>query len=510
MKQEEFKNRYLVKVLSSVLIAVLNIVIQLLLPRIFSIEEYGYYSYNLNVFTSIVVIANLATSNALVSKFSKRNDDIGLVFFYLKFFAVASLLVNAIVLILYPFDLFNDVFAGQTFFIVLLGLETSLLNKLLTDSISMYDASAISKFPAVMQITLKVLVSCSVIVGYCLGRYNLSVFYLTQIIITCVVIAILLYVLVQDNIHRYNNVKQFETLEYVREFWCYCRPLILATATSQIVIIVMNWALMRWSGVTNQAMFGIAWQFNYLVSYVFSPYAELSKREFAILSGDKDSLRYRFEQSLRLIVWLTSYFAIFIAFMSDSIVPILFGDKYVQATLITGIIMFYTVFQAMGQLSGSYLMAVEETKANAAISIMGQVVTVVFIFLFQVPNFFWPETLGVIGIALNYLLGNIITVTVSVLYISRTLKSHFIKIIIASIIPMAVASLLVLIFKSFVEIVIPDTSLLNLAVRIVFVGVIYTFLLGLVVWIKPDLIGVSKEYLRTLVQEKLSILFERV
>ena len=76
IKQENFSNRYIVKILSSILIAILNIIVQLLLPRIFSIEEYGFYSYNLNVFTSVVTIFNLSSSDAMVSKFSKSNSAV--------------------------------------------------------------------------------------------------------------------------------------------------------------------------------------------------------------------------------------------------------------------------------------------------------------------------------------------------------------------------------------------------------------------------------------------------
>ena len=72
--QESFSTRYAIKIISSILIALLNVVVQLLLPRTFSITEYGYYSYNLNVFTAIVTIFNLSASDALVSKFSKNNN----------------------------------------------------------------------------------------------------------------------------------------------------------------------------------------------------------------------------------------------------------------------------------------------------------------------------------------------------------------------------------------------------------------------------------------------------
>ena len=123
MKQDEFRYRYIVKVGSSIAIALLNMIIQFILPRALSVEEYGYYTYNLNVFTSVVMLANLSTSNAFIAKYSKRNQEIGLIYFYLKFFAIVALGLNIAVFIFFKCGISGNAFAGQTIEIVLLGLE---------------------------------------------------------------------------------------------------------------------------------------------------------------------------------------------------------------------------------------------------------------------------------------------------------------------------------------------------------------------------------------------------
>ena len=90
MKRDQFTNRYIIKIASSILIAVVNIVVQMLLPRAISKEAYGYYTYDMNTFVSLVVLANLSTSNAMVAKFSKRNEEIGILRFYLIYFSEES------------------------------------------------------------------------------------------------------------------------------------------------------------------------------------------------------------------------------------------------------------------------------------------------------------------------------------------------------------------------------------------------------------------------------------
>ena len=208
MKQNDFKYRYIVKVLSSIGIAVLNMIIQFVLPRAFNIEEYGYYTYNLNVFTSIVTLANLSASNAFIAKYSKRNQEIGMIYFYLSFYGIVAIVLNVSVIFLYGIGAFSSTFAGQTLGIVMLGLETAIVLKLLTDCISIYDAAAISRFPAVLQILLKIIVSGAVIFGYLFGNLNLALFYIIQLSVTIVIVCILLYAIIKEQKKKYINYEK--------------------------------------------------------------------------------------------------------------------------------------------------------------------------------------------------------------------------------------------------------------------------------------------------------------
>lgn len=502
MKQDEFRNRYIIKLGSSVLIAVFNMVIQLILPRAFSVEEYGIYTYNLNVFTSIVVMFNLSASNALVAKYSKRNNEIGLVSFYLKFYGIVSVLLSIAIFILYPIKMFQETFGGQTLIVILLGIETAIVNKLLTDCVSIYDACAISRFPAVMQILLKAIISSAAIIVYFWGKLNLLFFYTVQILVMTIITSVLLIAIIMYQKSKYVQKIDLGWRIYLKEYFVFCKPLVIATIVAQLVVIIMNWALMKWSGTTAQAMFGAAWQLNSLIGYVFSPYAELSKREFAVIYNDIEKLRGKFIQSLRLMVWLTSYFAIFIAFTAEWILPIIYGEKYTGAGAVTALIMFYTVYQAWGQVTGSYMLALEKTKMNASISVIGQVLTLLFVFLFQIPNSIWPNSLGATGIALNYLVTNIVCTTISVCVISGTLKLPNIKIWAIQFPPIIICSSLTILLRTLLNALITKNTITYYILKTLFAGVIYSGVLGSIIYIWPQYIGVSRDSLRDVFKKK--------
>lgn len=490
MKQDQFSERYFIKIGSSVIIAFLNIIIQLILPRALSVKEFGLYSYYLNVYTSVVVMANLSTSNAMVSKYSKRNEEIGIIIFYLKLFLFISVILNVTILCFYKFT------EGKIIWLAILGLNSAIINKLLTDAISMYDAIAVAKFPAILNIVLKILLSVCVLFGYFTGVFDLLIFYTLQIIISVLVVTILLCILFYHQYDRKEGVKIHPVKYYIKEYFTFCKPLVMANIIAQVLVIVMNKALMNWSGVVEQAMFGAAWQINTLVGYVFSPYAELMKREFAVLSGEREKIAKRFHQALQHMFWLTSYFAIFILVDAKWILPLVFGNKYQNAVVVTQIIMLYTIYQAWGQITGSFFLAVEITKINARISIISQILTLICVFLFQIPNPIWPHSLGSLGIALNYLLVNIIGVMISVAYVARYLQVDIIEEILIQFPPLLICFIASSTAKIIVILLGIQDSILHLGIKIVMSGMIYTVIVAWILWIRPNYIGFTKYELK--------------
>jgi O-antigen/teichoic acid export membrane protein len=502
MKQDEFKTRYFIKLLSSVFIAVLNAVVQFILPRAFSVEEYGYYSYNLNMFNSIVVLANLSASNALVSKFSKRNEEIGIVRFYLVFYLIETLALSVAIIILFSLDIISSTFIGQTLMMVLLGIEYAALNKLLSDVIGIYDSMAVSRVPAVSQIVLKVFLSVYVVSTYILGKLNLIIFYVGQIVIIFSVVSILLFLILRYQKAKYPNVIDRGLNVYLKEYFEYCHPLVMSSMLSQLLVVFMNWSLMHWSGAVQSAVFGVAWQLNTLVAYVFSPYAELSKREFAVACGDDARLRGLFEKSLKLMIWITAYFAYFIGVCGDWIIPIMYGNKYSSATVVTFLIMVYTVYQAWGQIIGSFMLAIEETKLSAGLSVVQQILTLILVFIFQIPNFIWPDGLGAVGIALVYMLTNFIATNLRIVCLGNLLQMSKFKILNIQILPnilcVGTAYILHMIFNN----VFFTDSLGGRIIAVFITGILYTLCIVIIILIRPQLIGMSNTRLNIFRRKK--------
>ncbi len=492
MKRDKFAGRYLIKISSSIFIVLLNVIVNFILPRSFSVEDYGFYTFNLNVFNNIVGIANLSTSNALSAKYSKRNNEIGIIKFYLFYFSLMAVVLSVGLMVLYPFAFIRNSLGGQTLFVVLLGLEAAILNKLLTDTITIYDSIAVSRFPALLQIILKICMALFVVCTFLLGYLNIFVYYIGQSIIFFVIIFVLINSFFKDYRSNYTEYKDLGFRKYFREFYEYCKPLVLIGIVSQVLNIFMDVTLLQNSGAKVRAMYGAATQLNMIILYVFSPYAELSKREFAIKANDTEKLKSHLILSLKIVMWLTSYFAIFVAIFADRIVLFVFGENYLTAIPVVIIMMIYTIFQSWGQILSSFLLSTEQTRVSALFSAVSQIFMLLGFLIFIKPNFIWNNGLGAEGMALARAVANFAYVVIMAGWIARNIGYSAIRINgihLSAIIIMGGIALFSHFITKLVDIFIVN---LNNLFYIFVGGGFYTILTVSLIYHFPILIGISK------------------
>jgi O-antigen/teichoic acid export membrane protein len=492
MKQDTFSTRYIVKLVSSIIVALINALLQIYLPRALDVDMYGFYSYNLNVFTSVVVMANLSASNALVAKYSKRNDERGLIIFYLSFFFIVSLVLNIITALIILSGISTHIFGNQTAFLIMLGLNAAVLSKLLTDVTSMYDSMALSRFPAIMQVILKIVICLFITIGYFIGTLNLYLFYIVQGSMTAVIVFLLLFIFIKNHKKQFTFYKKKNIKGYIQEFYYFCKPLVILAFVSQGMVIIKNWTLLNYSGETEQAMFGVALQLNILFTYIFSPYAELSKREFAVIADDLESLGQRLVQAYRIMFWLISYFAIFTLIYANWIIPVLFTSKYEAAIPVTRLMMLYTIYQAWGQISGSYLLGTEKTGIQASLGLAGEILSLGMMFLFQMPNRIFPSGFGAMGIALNYSIVNIVSTSLIVVICMKSVKQSLFALVRLQFIALSLCLFASMIIKIFVDMIFPNSFLLF---KIICAGLLYTLVILGVLKMRPNFFGLSQESL---------------
>ena len=155
----------------------------------------------------------------------------------------------------------------------------------------------------------------------------------------------------------------------------------------------------------------------------------------------------------------------------------------------------YTICQAVGQVNGAFLLATERTKAQAIFTVIGQVFTLALVFVLQVPNFLFPQGLGASGMAWNYLVCNFVLNLVILTYIARGLKMNALSANCIQILPLCICTVSSYLLYFLVNHIGGEGIIMN-CVRVFIGGVMYSVIIGGVLYAWPSLIGMTKESLR--------------
>jgi len=107
---DSFKKRYLSKLSANIVGLGVNLVTQAIIPRGLGPRAYGDFNFLSNFFNQVVGFLDMGTSIGFYTKLSQRQQEFGLVSFYLSFMGIVSFLLLII-----------------TGFIIVSGTYTSLL-----------------------------------------------------------------------------------------------------------------------------------------------------------------------------------------------------------------------------------------------------------------------------------------------------------------------------------------------------------------------------------------------
>lgn len=422
MIEDSLFRRYIIKLISTGLIVLLGAMLQMILPRALGAEMYGVYTYNLNTFTSLVVIANLSTTNAFRTKVAKRRNDYGIILFYAKFNALMIFALNVGIMLAERMDILQEYNISSNVFLIFLALNFSCTVHLLQELAALYDAYVMTRYSEPILVITKLLITVIVFLVYAMQMLSLELFYIIQIVLNGGIIFVLisLFFHKQRILYLQEGIKQKNHM-YFKEFIYYCRPMVIAMFSSNMITLLSNWMLMNYSGAYEQAYYGVAWQLNSLIAYTFTPVISLLQREYAVKSGDKENLYILYKKTMRITLILVCYFACFVIVNAGWLLELLFGKEYLPAVLVTRLIMIYTIYQAWGQVNGTLYISTERTKAYSILSIFNQLISFVFIYVFLNPGL----KLGAAGMGFQLVLTSFIGIPLLVFYNCRYLKIKF-------------------------------------------------------------------------------------
>lgn len=184
---------------------------------------------------------------------------------------------------------------------------------------------------------------------------------------------------------------RFETMkELLKDSW----PLILSGVAIAIYMRIDQIMIGSMLGDTELGVYSVAVKLS--EAWYFLPMIITASVFPAILKAKKKSKELYLERMQKLydaFTWFTIPIAIIVALLSSYIIGILFGDEFIQASLVLSILIFSGVFTFLGVASSKYLISENLTKISFYRTVLGLIINILL-------NVMLIPVYGIIGAAI--------------------------------------------------------------------------------------------------------------
>ena len=493
------KARFLVSVGSNSLRALLGFVSGVLIARGLNPSGYGNLMFLIGSFVAIRSLLDMGSSSAFYTFISRQGRGLRFYLAYISWLLLQFMITLSLVALIIPSGIFERVWLGHHRKIVILASLAAFMQQQVWQTVSQIGES--------MRKTLKVqLLNLTVAMIYLITVSLLLVsgFMSVENILVLIIVQYTAATLLAFRLLREDRTAPAESevtlKQIVREYWVYCKPLILLSLVSFLYDFADKWMLQKFGGATQQGYFQIASQFANVSLLATASILSVFWKEIAASSAKNDHTRVAglYHKVSRGLVLLGAIMTGLLLPWSKQIVMIVLGQAYTQAWPVLAIMLLYPIHQSMGQIGGTMFLASGQTQKYMLVSTVVMLVSLPLSYLMLAPKEGVVPGLGLsaIGIAIKMVLLGIVSVNIQAWVISRFSGWKFDWIFQVTGIPLMIGAGYVA--KTLVGAIWNLGSLdpIQLVIPMILTCFIYFVLVLWSVWLFPSLIGMEREEMK--------------
>lgn len=489
---DSLNKRYFYKLSTNLVGLIINVLSQTMITRGLGPKAYGDFSYLSNFFTQIFNFISMGTSYAFYTKLSQRQDDLMLISFYVYFSGIITSIVVIILAVISYSPITPWLFPNQTILIIYMALLLAILMWFYQIFNFIIDAFGLTVRGELCIMTQKIVGFLLIVLLFVSDKLILSIYYLYQYIITIFVMVFLL-IIIRGKIGSQNiwKLPLKKVIIYLREFYSYSHPLFILSLAVLFVGIFDRWMLEVYSGSLEQGYYGLVYQIS-SVSFIFtSAMTLLLIREFTIAfdSNDIEHFKYLFDLHIPLLYSITAYFSCFISVHGDKIINVIGGKSFIGASQAMRIMAFYPIHQTYGQLSGSIFLATGQTSLYRNIGVIISFLGIPIVYFLIASKDQSGFDAGASGLAIKMVGMQILAVNAQLYFNTKLLGLSFSHYVMQQIMVIGLYLLIAFgVFCSLNRAVQIDNVIFNILIN----GIIYTILVAIILYFKPEILGVRK------------------
>lgn len=498
--------RYGFKLMANAASVPVYLLMEALLPRALGPQMYGNYSFATNLFQQFSGFLDMGTSTCFYNALSRRQNEHGLVAFYLLLISGIAILAGLASVALLWEPLGNLLMPGVPLWLAPLAAGWAFFTWLGRVFRSMNDAYG----QTVPSETGRTAVSLLGLGLLCLlfftGWLDIGTLFFQQYLVLLATAAVFWHVC-QKYWKNAGQGPQFtlsgaEMRLYGREFFDYSHPLLIQALLSFFMLTAERWLLRWFDGSTQQGFYALSQKVSMACFLFVSAMTPLLMRELSIAWGKKDvaamgRLMTRFAP---LLYALAAYFSCFTLVEAKTLVHIFGGQEFAAAILPVQIMSLYPLHQAYGQMAGSVFHATGRTKILRNITAAECVYGFAAAWFLLAPAQFLGLNLGAAGLAIKTVCVQIITVNMYLWLASRFIPFNFGRNLLHQLACLGI--MLALAFASRwltfqLGVLLPSAGEDSIW-RFICSGIVYSVAIGILCAVAPQILGASRNEMREL------------
>ena len=419
--------RFAVTAVATLLRSGISFLTGLVIAKTLGPDEYGNYMFLTGSFVALQLLLDLGTSSAFYTFLCQRTRSTKFILAYLAWQS-AGLVVSLIAIrFILPQSIIKSLWLNHDNGLILLALVAVFFQQQIWISVNRIGESSrlsqtvqmVSLFVAIVQLGFISLASFN----HCLS---------IRLIFSLIALEFFLAVLVSLALTLKPKERPVEPTDWklwFREYRIYCTPLIVYGGVGFIYAFSDNWLLQRFGGAKQQGFYSIANQLSALSLLATTALLNIFWKEFteAHEKNDTERLSQIFSKTSKFLFFVATTISVFCVSWASEIILILLGKAFSAGTIPFTIMLFYPIYQCLGQITGIAFYATSKTKAYVSLGMVMMGISIPLSYLLQaapterIPG--WG--LGATGLALKMVFLNVIGVNLQIWLLAKNIPVRF-------------------------------------------------------------------------------------
>lgn len=421
------KNGVLARVMYSlagnVLRSALTLIASVVVARSIGPEDFGRLGFLMASFNVITQFIDMGTSNAFLTFISKKIRSKRYLLYYFSWLVVQFLIVFAFISVLAPDYLLDKVWLGESRYIILLAFVAVFFQQNIWLTVSrMGESQRLTGIVQILSVSVGVLHLIFIFLLIHLETLSL------EALLTVISLEIIIIVILSKYILPIHFSENDETIsEIFKGYKRYCAPLVPMTWITLAASFLDTWLLQRFGGAEQQAYYAVAMQLSVISLIAARSLINILWKEVAeaYSKSDIDAVKTLFNRALTSLFCFGLAISSFLIPWAGEIINLTLGDAYLPGLLVMMIMFVYPVDQARGQVSGTMLLATEQTRISSIIAITSSFFGILLSYVMLAPreNMVPGLELGAFGLAIKMVVIQFLTVNATIFFINRDLRA---------------------------------------------------------------------------------------